>query len=102
MDWGGLFLVTGSLSGLVFALNNGNTVYPWISVNVMLPLFCGIFGLVLFGIYEVRIAGPGAMLSKQLFSDRTAVSGYIVTIIHAMICWAVVYYFFLYVSLLQR
>ena len=97
MDWGGLAIVTGSLAGILFALNSGNAVYPWTSGKILAPLICGCAGLLGFVAYEQLVAKTAAILPGRLFSNPTALSGYIMTIIHAMIVWTVTYYFFLYV-----
>lgn len=98
MDWGGLVLVTASLGGILFALNSGNTVYPWASTPILVPLVCGCAGLVVFAVYEGKVAKSRALLPSQLFSNLTAVSGYLMTIIHSMLVWTITCYFFLYVS----
>lgn len=89
--------MTGSLAGILFALNSGNAVYPWTSGKILAPLICGGAGLLVFVAYEKFVAKTAAILPGQLFSNPTAVSSYIMTIIHAMIVWTATYYFFLYV-----
>ena len=97
MDWGGLTIVTASLAGILFALNSGYAVYPWTSGKILAPLICGCAGLLAFVAYEKFVAKAAAILPGRLFSNPTAMSGYIMTVIHAMIVWTVTYYFFLYV-----
>jgi hypothetical protein len=96
-DWTGLCIVTASLTGILFALNSGNAVYPWISAPILVPLVCGSVGLPIFAAYEYFIAGDSALLPGRLFANITAAAGYGMTICHAMIMWSMTYYLFLYV-----
>ncbi|PTB62274.1 MFS general substrate transporter, partial [Trichoderma citrinoviride] len=97
-DWGGGIIVTGSLAGILFALNSGNAVYPWTSGRILSPLICGCVGLVVFVIYERFVAKEGAILPGRLFSNVTAVSAYLMGLLHSIILWTATYYFFLYLT----
>jgi hypothetical protein len=98
-DWTGLTIITASLGGILFALNSANAVYPWGTAQILVPLICGCAGLPIFAAYERFVNKSNAILPGRLFGNTTAVSGYVMTIIHAMTVWTVTYYFFLYVSL---
>ncbi|KAL7930181.1 major facilitator superfamily domain-containing protein [Trichoderma chlorosporum] len=97
-DWGGGVIVTGSLAGILFALNSGNAVYPWTSGRILSPLICGSVGLVAFVAYERFVAKENAILPGRLFSNVTAVAAYIMALLHSIILWTATYYFFLYLT----
>ncbi|KAM6483812.1 major facilitator superfamily domain-containing protein [Trichoderma sp. SZMC 28011] len=97
-DWGGGIIVTGSLAGILFALNSGNAVYPWTSGRILSPLICGGVGLLGFVAYERFVAKENAILPGRLFSNVTAVSAYILALLHSIILWTATYYFFLYLT----
>jgi hypothetical protein len=102
VDWTGLLILSGSMTGLIFAVISGGSVYPWSSVHVLAPLTIGCTGVLLFSLFEALLAGRHgfgpAFAPMRLFANRTAAAGYLLTLVHAMVLWAIPYYFLLYVS----
>ena len=54
-DWGGLILYTASFTCFLIGLNWGGNKYPWVSVEVLATMLCGIAGLAIFVLYEIYI-----------------------------------------------
>jgi hypothetical protein len=100
MDWVGMAILSSSLTGILYGLVSGGSVYPWSSGHILSPLVIGGIGLLLFALFEEYIAGryilASPMIPLRLFSNRTASCGYLITFIHAVILWAIAYYYLLY------
>ena len=45
-----------SATSVVIALSQGGVEYSWGSARVIVPLILGLFGFVLFGVYEAYLA----------------------------------------------
>ncbi|KAK4446374.1 major facilitator superfamily domain-containing protein [Podospora aff. communis PSN243] len=105
MDWAGMVLFSGSVSGILYALVTGGNGYQvWASAPTLTALVLGIVGLGCFVAFEGLVAGKiqglGApFIPLRLFSQRTAAFGFLVTFLHAMILWAIPYYYLLYLNI---
>ncbi|KAK0631371.1 major facilitator superfamily domain-containing protein [Immersiella caudata] len=105
MDWAGMLLFSESVSGILFALVAGGNGYAvWASAPTLTALVLGVVGLGVFvafeGLVAGRIQGFGApFIPLRLFSRRTAAFGFLVTFLHAMILWAIPYYYLLYLNI---
>ncbi|KAF3762252.1 MFS general substrate transporter [Cryphonectria parasitica EP155] len=94
-DWiGSLWFMTSSTLFL-FGLTAGGTMYAWKSAAVLVPLLVGPLSLVGFAWYEARIAGV-PIIKKAIFSNWDMIVSYIMTIVHGMITWSLVYFIILY------
>ncbi|KAF8890390.1 iron permease [Infundibulicybe gibba] len=91
MDWIGNFLVIASSSSCIIALTWGGVQFPWSSANVLIPLFVGAAGLIIFFIYEGMYA-TNPIVPYSLMSTRTGLSGYLQTFIAAILLIASIYY----------
>ena len=60
-------------------------MYEWLSFRTLLPLVLGAFGLFVFVIIEIYIPKE-PMVPLKIFLSRTAVSGYLGTFLHGMVC----------------
>lgn len=54
-DWGGLILYTAGFTCFLIGLNWGGNKYPWVSVEVLATMLCGVAGLAVFVLYEIYI-----------------------------------------------
>jgi len=106
MDWTGMTILSGSLAGILFGLVSGGTVYAWSSGHILAPLIVGGFGLVAIALFAACVADrygfSPPMIPLRLFANRTASCGYLITFTHAVILWAIAYYYLLYVSFLPQ
>ncbi|KAH8093072.1 Mfs1.2 [Cristinia sonorae] len=91
IDWVGNLLCIGSTSAIVIGLTWGGVTHPWTSVQVLVPLILGVFGLIFFLVYEAKVASH-PIVPITLLRNRTSVSGYTQTFICPLIVIAVVYY----------
>ena len=73
LDSGNLIIIAASSSALL-GLTWGGVQFSWTSVQVLVPLILGLCGMVLWVIYEIRVAAQ-PILSSRFFSNRTTVSG---------------------------
>ncbi|KAJ6476702.1 MFS general substrate transporter [Mycena vitilis] len=91
VDWlGNAIVITGA--GLAnIALTWGGIRYPWSSAQVLAPLIVGLFLLVVFGIYEAKIAASPA-IPHDIVSNRTSLSALLTTVTHGIITIALIYY----------
>ncbi|KAB5576151.1 major facilitator superfamily domain-containing protein [Coniochaeta sp. 2T2.1] len=103
MDWVGILIFSGSVSGILFALVTGGNEYSWSSPHILVPLVFGIVFLAVFVGFEETLAGRHglgpAFIPLRLFSRRTAAFGFLMTFLHGMILWAIPYYYLLYLNI---
>lgn len=69
-DWIGTFLLSASLSSLLFGVTAGGVLHPWRSANTLVPLIIGIIGLMTFCIYEQYTARE-PLIPLRIFATRT-------------------------------
>lgn len=107
MDWTGILIFSASISAILFALvtagGNGDR-NAWSSPPILVALVLGIVGLGGFVAFEEMVAGKiggfgPAFIPLRLFSRRTAAFGFLMTFLHAMILWAIPYYYLLYLNI---
>ncbi|KAB5550777.1 major facilitator superfamily domain-containing protein [Coniochaeta sp. 2T2.1] len=103
MDWVGILIFSGSMSGILFALVTGGNEYSWSSPHILAPLVVGIVALAVFVGFEGSLAGKHglgpAFIPLRLFSRRTAALGFLMTFLHGTILWAIPYYYLLYLNI---
>ena len=110
MDWTGIVIFSASISAILFAIvtaggnGNGDDAAGWSSPQILAPLILGIVSLGCFIAFEEMVAGKirgfgQAFIPMRLFSRRTAAFGFLVTFLHAMILWAIPYYYLLYLNI---
>lgn len=72
VDWGGIFLLSAGLLGLLVGLTFGGISYPWTSVQVIGPLVAAAVFLYWFGFHELRTADP--VMTPRLFKSPVFLS----------------------------
>lgn len=110
MDWLGIFLISVSLVGVLYALLSGGIVFPWRSPRIIAPVIIGGLAFIAFIVYESVVAGkrfgPEPLIPMRIFSPKTASIGYSVVLLHAVAWCSLAFNFPLYVreraSLLSR
>ncbi|PTB68211.1 MFS general substrate transporter [Trichoderma citrinoviride] len=83
IDWVGNLLIIGGTLMLLFGLEFGGVQFPWKSATVICLIVFGFITIVLFGLYENRVAKIPVMPTR-LFRDRTSIAAYGLSIMHAM------------------
>lgn len=101
MDWIGIGLVTGGLSGLLYSILSGGSIYPWTSPRILAPLIIGALAIILFVVHETYVATVyikvEPLYPMRIFSNQTAVSAYTITLVHGLIVSSIINYYAIYV-----
>ena len=97
IDWFGMIIFTCSLVSFTYGVTAGGSLSPWSSAEVITPLVIGVCGIAIFLVYEGKWARQ-PMVPLRIFRNRTAISGYVSSWLHALVMWSVGYYLILYVS----
>ncbi|KAH8669583.1 major facilitator superfamily domain-containing protein [Tricladium varicosporioides] len=92
IDWVGNFLLSCSVIAILCALTYGGTTQPWSSWRVLLPFVIGIVGYIAFHIFEASKFCFEPTIPPRLFSNRTSFAAFIVTFLHGMLTYWVVYF----------
>lgn len=95
IDYCGTVLFCASLVSLQIALSWGGVTHSWSSFKTLLPLVCGLCGLVVFCLYESRVARP--IVSPSLF-NRTSTTGFVLTCVHGIVLYGFIYMFPVYLE----
>ena len=66
IDYVGSLLTIISSILLLMALNWGGVTYPWVSAQVLVPLFLGLLVLVLFLVWEAKFTALPIMPGEHL------------------------------------
>lgn len=90
-DWLGAALFTAGTTSVLFGVSTGGVMYPWGSFRTILPIVAGFVGLGLFGYWEVRHAKE-PMIDRGLFVNRSMIVSYLMTVLHGMTLWSLVYF----------
>ncbi|EKM52338.1 uncharacterized protein PHACADRAFT_126077 [Phanerochaete carnosa HHB-10118-sp] len=91
MDWIGNALIIGSSTAVVIALTWGGVQHPWGSAQILVPLIIGLLGLLLFLLYEAKVA-KHPLVPISLLSNRTSFSGYVQTLISPILTFSLLYF----------
>ncbi|KIK58928.1 hypothetical protein GYMLUDRAFT_44966 [Collybiopsis luxurians FD-317 M1] len=91
IDWlGNLIIILASIS-LGIGLTWAGTEHPWGSSQTLVPVILGLFGMVLFYLWE-KIVARHPLVPFSLMNSWTVVSGYMQTLIHSLLVFALVFY----------
>ncbi|KAJ3858401.1 major facilitator superfamily domain-containing protein [Lentinula novae-zelandiae] len=91
MDWVGNALIITSTCSVVMALTWAGIIFPWSSLEVLLPLILGLVGQILLLLYEDRFA-KSPIVPLKVISNCTSFSGYMQTFLSPTILLATIYY----------
>ncbi len=94
-DWVGAILLTAATTSLLMPVSWGGVLFDWSSFRTLVPLVLGIFGLLLFVMYEIYVPKT-PLIPLRIFCSRTAAVNYIGTLVHGTILWCSLYYLPLY------
>ena len=79
IDWVGNGILIAATSSILYSLTYGGTRYPWTHPPIIITMILGLFGQVLFGIYELSPFCKEPVMHPALFSNRTSAAGFILT-----------------------
>lgn len=92
IDIGSNLFLVASLVAILLALTWGGTQYPWSSWRTIVPLSLGLLGLVAFLWVQSTTLIPEPTMPIRLFANRTSLGGFLMTFLHAMILYSMVYF----------
>ncbi|KAK5992089.1 Efflux pump FUS6 [Cladobotryum mycophilum] len=85
IDYLGNAILIGSVVSVLIALSWAGTKYPWTSFYVLVPLFLGVFGLVLFHVYESMPWVKNPALPSRIFTRLIPAAALILAFINFML-----------------
>ena len=92
IDFAGNTILIGSVTSILIALSYGSTRYAWSNWHVILPLVLGLCGLFAFHAYEATPFAVEPVIPPRLFKNRTSATALILTFVHSMFTFWVVYF----------
>ncbi|PMD30686.1 MFS multidrug transporter [Hyaloscypha variabilis F] len=95
IDYIGAFVFVASSTSFLVPISWGGVMYPWSSWHTLVPLLLGLVGLGAFCIHEAYFA-LFPLLPIRIFGNRSTSLTYLITFLHGMILWSIVYYLPLY------
>ncbi|KAF8502520.1 iron permease [Gautieria morchelliformis] len=91
IDWIGNFIIIAASVSTLLGLTWGGIQFGWATAQVLVPLIVGLFGIVVWIIYEALVPNE-PILPLRLFNNRTTISGYVGTAIHGLVVSAALFY----------
>ncbi|KAH6657440.1 major facilitator superfamily domain-containing protein [Truncatella angustata] len=101
IDFLGNFLFIASTCSMLVGLIMGGQLYPWSSARVVVPIVLGGIGWLVFAGQQVSPFCKEPIMPPRLFSNRTAVTGFINNFISCMLLEWTVYYLPFYFQTLK-
>ncbi|KAJ4000462.1 MFS general substrate transporter [Lentinula boryana] len=95
IDYTGILLTVGGCTLIMLPLIWGGVTYPWNSVVVLAPLCCGMFVVVLFCLWEWKVAKL-PIVPMHIFKHITVVGVYICMFSNGFVFFSALYYLPLY------
>lgn len=92
IDFMGAFILVMASVSVLLALTYGGSRYSWSSVHILVPLFLGVSGLVLYMLYEGSQFCVQPMTPLRLFRSRSSVVLSINTLINAFLLQCVTFF----------
>ena len=92
IDYLGNALLMTSIVSILLALTWAGTAYSWSSWRIIMCLVLGFVGMVIFHIYEASPWCPEPMMPPHIFGNRTSFAALILSFIHNMLTFWVVYF----------
>ncbi|KAL8994646.1 MAG: hypothetical protein Q9188_007007 [Gyalolechia gomerana] len=91
IDYLGSVIFLASTTSLLVGITWGGVMYAWDSWRTLVPILVGLFGLVLFVLWEARFA-KSPLLPLDIFRNKDSNIAYFIDFIHGIILWGIVYY----------
>lgn len=92
IDVVGNAIFIASTCSMLVGLIMGGAIYPWSSFRVILPIVLGVLGWVSFGFHQASSFVAEPTMPPRIFSNRTALTGYILVLISGILLEWIVYY----------
>lgn len=92
IDYIGNALLMTSIVSILLALIWGGTTYAWSNWRIIICLVLGFFGMIIFHVYEATPWCREPMMPPHIFRHRTLFVALIVSFIHNMLTFWVIYF----------
>lgn len=92
IDYIGNALLMTSIVSILLALTWGGTAWPWSNWRIIICLVLGFVGMILFHVYEAGAWCKEPMMPPHIFNNRTSFAALVVSFIHNMLTFWVVYF----------
>lgn len=96
IDWIGNALLILSVTSILLALAWGGTLHAWKSWRTIIPLVLGGLGLLAFAALQASGYVAEPTMPPKLFSNRTAVSIFIMAFVHGLLLLYITYFLPIY------
>ena len=90
VDYLGMVLFIGSMTGFLIPLTWGGVQFGWTSWRTLVPLLVSAAGLIAFVIWDDRFA-PDPLIRTSVLKNRTAAVTYFGDFIQGLILWCSLY-----------
>ncbi|KAE8133795.1 major facilitator superfamily domain-containing protein [Aspergillus pseudotamarii] len=92
IDYVGNALLMTSIVSILLALTWGGTAYAWSNWRIIICLTLGLVGMIIFHLYEASPWCAEPMMPPHMFGNRTSFAALILSFIHNMLTFWVVYF----------
>ncbi len=92
VDVVGISLLTISVVLMLFAFSTGGGASPWTDTRVLTSIVLGCLGVVAFALWENSRWCQHPIMAPHVFSNRTTIAGFAVTMIHGFITYGYQFY----------
>ena len=92
IDFTGNAILTASIVSILIALSWGGTRYSWSSFHVIVPLVVGLAGTVAFHVFQASGFVAEPTMPPRLFTKRTTMVAFVLTFIHGMLTFWIIYF----------
>ncbi|KAI1299913.1 multidrug resistance protein Fnx1 [Xylaria venustula] len=92
IDIFGNSLLIASVTAILFALTYGGVEWPWSSGRALVPLILGVVGLASFLVLESSKLIPEPTMPMRMFSNRTSLGAFGLTLLHGILTYWITYY----------
>ncbi|KAJ5110594.1 MFS general substrate transporter [Penicillium argentinense] len=92
IDYVGNALLMTSIVSILLALTWGGTTYAWSNWRIIICLVLGFVGMIVFHLYEASPWCAEPMMPPHIFGNRTSFAALIVSFLHNMLTFWVVYF----------
>lgn len=88
----GITILTSSVVLLLFALTSAGVSAPWQSPLIISTITSGLVGIVLFAFWQRSSWCLNPIMAPRIFSNRTSIAGFAVTMIHGFLTYGYQFY----------
>ena len=91
IDYIGSVIFVASATSFLMGITWGGVMFAWDSWRTLVPILLGIFGIVLFVLWESKHEAF-AILPLSIFKNKDTNIAYFIDFVHGIVLWAILYY----------